>query len=259
LSQDQSGAPYELRVPVLVQVRGRKELHRELLTLRGRRLRFQFDLPAQPLRLMVDPGFDVFRLLDAREVPPALSGLFGSPRPLVVLSKSAAAQPGWRDMVAGWAARGGQWQVVTDSVLEALPDDRSVLLLGWDNRFTARLPEPLSQAVGEAATLLGDPLVRDQDSLVLVGSHPDNADRQLAWIAVDDPAVLPLLARKLPHYGKYGYLVFRDGKPRLKGQWPVTDSPLWVTLPGAGEVPPPVVPSEPPLTAAIDADTGRSP
>jgi hypothetical protein len=79
----------------------------------------------------------------------------------------------------------------------------------------------------------------------------------MVWIAADDPGVLPVLARKLPHYGKYGYLVFRDGQVRLKGQWPVTDSPLWVTLPGGAEVPPPVVPPRPPLTESIEEAGAR--
>ena len=50
----------------------------------------------------------------------------------------------------------------------------------------------------------------------------------LGWLAAADPAALPGLARKLPHYGKYGYLVFTGAAPdnRLKGQWPPGDSPL---------------------------------
>jgi hypothetical protein len=47
-------------------------------------------------------------------------------------------------------------------------------------------------------------------------------------VAAATPAAIPGLARKLPHYGKYGYLTFTGDGPdnRLKGQWPPGDSAL---------------------------------
>jgi hypothetical protein len=43
---------------------------------------------------------------------------------------------------------------------------------------------------------------------------------------------MPGLARKLPHYGKYGYLGFEGEEPTnvLKGEWPVVSSPLSVPV-----------------------------
>ena len=56
------------------------------------------------------------------------------------------------------------------------------------------------------------------------------AGRPLGLIATGTPAALPGLARKLPHYGKYGYLAFTGNEPsnRLKGQWPAGESRLQV-------------------------------
>jgi hypothetical protein len=47
-------------------------------------------------------------------------------------------------------------------------------------------------------------------------------------IAADLAAALPGLGRKIPHYHKYSYLAFEGDEPqnRLKGRWPVTDSPM---------------------------------
>ena len=41
------------------------------------------------------------------------------------------------------------------------------------------------------------------------------------------------LARKVPHYGKYTHLLFEGAEATnvLKGQWPVTASPLAADLP----------------------------
>jgi len=58
--------------------------------------------------------------------------------------------------------------------------------------------------------------------------HPDDADLAVGWIGAGRPASLPGLARKLPHYGKYSYLVFSGDEPTnvAKGQWPVLGSPM---------------------------------
>jgi hypothetical protein len=81
----------------------------------------------------------------------------------------------------------------------------------------------------------------------------DRNDHPLGWIAVGDAAALPGLARKLPHYGKYGYLVFGGQAPdnRLKGQWPASDSRLTVWM--TDERPPLAVPPRAPLTAVLDS------
>ena len=75
------------------------------------------------------------------------------------------------------------------------------------------------------ATVAGQKIDPKGASLVLTR---ELAGRPLGWIAAGEPAALPGLARKLPHYGKYGYLVFQGAAPdnRLKGQWSPGDSDL---------------------------------
>lgn len=74
-------------------------------------------------------------------------------------------------------------------------------------------------------------------------SRQTDATMQVAWeswldtLKARDPQLrvqyddAPLLA-KLPHYGKYSYLVFNSvsGENVAKGQWEVTDSPLVVNF-----------------------------
>ena len=67
-----------------------------------------------------------------------------------------------------------------------------------------------------------------------------------------EPAALPGLAGKLPHYGKYSYLVFKGEAPenRVKGQWPVQASRLMVWL--SDRHPRLTTPPLPPLTRVLD-------
>ena len=46
-------------------------------------------VPAQPLRLDIDPEFDIFRRLDREEMPPALSQALGAKKMLILLPASA--------------------------------------------------------------------------------------------------------------------------------------------------------------------------
>jgi hypothetical protein len=51
-------------------------------------------------------------------------------------------------------------------------------------------------------------------------------------VASDRVGALPGLARKLPHYGKYGYLGFEGPEPTnvAKGEWLVARSPLSILV-----------------------------
>ena len=56
------------------------------LPLDARAADFVIELTAPPLRLALDPEFDLFRRLAPGENPPSLSSLFGAARGLIVLS-----------------------------------------------------------------------------------------------------------------------------------------------------------------------------
>jgi len=56
-------------------------------------------------------------------------------------------------------------------------------------------------------------------------------------VTADPPTAVPGLARKLPHYGRYGYLGFRGEAPDnvLKGTFAAVDSPLVRILDAKGD------------------------
>lgn len=260
LEQTQAGPAYALAVPVVVQLAG-GATYETTIPMSGKRGAFTLDPPARPLRLLVDPRFDLFRRLDRREVPPSLDQLFGSDKLLLVLPAGAPRKlrDAYRALATGWAGRDGQ--VVWDRDLEALPRDRPVWLMGWKNRLLGASAKALqSQGItlgdGEV-TRAGERLAGPNQSVVLVARHPGNAELALGWLASNDPAAFPGLARKLPHYGKYSYLVFNGEGPTntLKGQWQVQDSPLSVVL-APGPIPPLKLAPRPALSAVARARPG---
>ncbi len=233
IAQTQAEPPFPLQVPLVIHLADGGLVQRHL-PMDARTLDFELELPAAPLRLALDPGFDLFRHLAPGENPPSLSALFGAERGLLVL---AAAEPAdlaaaYRQLGKAWIAKEPGWELITDADLDRLPEDRPVWLFGWSNRFLPLLGSPdLGLDIEQHRLTLGDQVVQgDDDSLALVR---DQASRPLGLIATSTAAAVPGLARKLPHYGKYGYLTFTGTEPtnRLKGQWPPGESSLqqWFT------------------------------
>ncbi len=230
LEQTQEAAPYPLWVPVVIHPeRGAPVGLR--VRLAGRTADFQTDLPSPPLRLAVDPAFDTFREVAPGESPVSLSRLFGSERGLLVLPADAAPEmlAGYRGLAEGWQGGHAGWAMVLDRDTPGLPEDRPVWLLGWENRYLPRFAQDSRgfslDPASRRLTIAGQPVDAQRANPVLTR---EQAGQPLGWIAAASPVALPGLARKLPHYGKYGYLVFDGAAPdnRIKGQWPPGDSGL---------------------------------
>jgi aminopeptidase N len=239
IEQVQAGAAYALRVPVAIRLEGREHAWQTVVPIEGKQKMLELKLPARPLRLVVDPEFDVFRRLDRNEIPPAISQAMGAGQVTIVLP-SAATEPlraAYAELAATWKSGNPErFTIVADNQLTELPADRTIWLFGWSNRFRPRFDAALADYAfsdrGDAVTIAGTPLDRDSHAVVVMARNPAHPDQALGWLAADQAAALPGLGRKLPHYGRYSYLAFTGDEPTnmLKGQWPVVHSPLSIDL-----------------------------
>ena len=257
LEQSQDDPAYRLQVPVAVQLEGRDDALRHELLMSEKNLEVNLTFPTRPIRFAVDPEFDLFRRLDTAEIPPALGELFGSDQALFVLP--ATAPDTLREAYRGLVSHFGAGRVITDTNAEPLPADRPVWILGWENRHRAALAHELL-AVGvsfepQGVRIHGELRDRDEECVVLVGRRTGGESAALAWIGCENPKAFAGLTRKLPHYGKYGYLSFAGSQPRnvLKGQWRVSASPLNVTLRPTPDDHPLRLEQRPSLIDTIDA------
>ena len=235
LEQQQPGKPYTISIPIAVHMQGAEHAFQTVLRMESKLQAFEVSVAGKPLRVDVDPEFDVFRRLHAREIPAALSQGFGAPK-ILVLIPSAAPQgrkDAYLQMAQSWQkTQEGQWQIKSDSEVEKLPKDRTIWLLGWENKFRTALQKHLVahnvSITNNKVQLNGEQYSRQKHSVLLTSRHPGNETQTLVWLAADNTAALPGLIRKLPHYGKQSYLVFSGDEPEniVKGQWAVTDSPM---------------------------------
>jgi len=74
-------------------------------------------------------------------------------------------------------------------------------------------------------------------SLVYTIPNPLNNAFTLGFIGTNVKPAVPGLTRLLPHYGKYSFLGFEGERPNnvLKGNFPAINSPLFYSIPYAGE------------------------
>ena len=244
LEQTQPGEPYRLRVPVAVTVEGAAEATVSVLEMASRTAEATFArLRGRPLRVDVDPAFDLFRRLDRSEIPPALSQALGAEKTLVLLPSGAppALAAAYRTLADALNQSGpGAVEIREDREVAELPRDRAVFLLGWENRFLAALRGALAgsdAAIGEGDVRLErTTLPRAGHAFALTVRHPADPALTLSWIALDAPAAAEPLGRKLPHYHKFSYLAFEGAEATnvAKGRWPVTASPLSAVLATGG-------------------------
>jgi len=236
LSQQDVDSPFPLEIPIAVTVEGRQKALWHVEPTCGASCEIEIPCPGRPLRVDIDPEFDLMRRLDPREVPPAVSTLMGADNPLFILPSHAAAAEieAWKDLARSWAAP-KEARMISDSEVEAFPQG-AFWILGRNNRFAEeivwRLEEQGVHFEGENLILGAEELPAKGHSLLLIARDPLEPKIAAGFISADPVEAIPGLARKLPHYQKYSYLAFKGEEPSntLKGMWTPIASPLVLKL-----------------------------
>ncbi|QIK39213.1 M1 family peptidase [Caldichromatium japonicum] len=230
IDQTQADPPFPLRIPIAIEFASGERL---MQWVEGdtRTIEFELTLTQAPTHLALDPDCELFRTLAPGEWPATLSAILGAEDGLILIP-AAAPEPlksQYRALAEFWGATHPGWQVGEDDSLERLPPEPAVWLLGWENRYLsvfAEGDEGLALDAGARRLRLPEGTVDPEgDSLVLTRMH---RGQPIAWLATRLPEALPALARKVPHYGRYSYLVFAGPQAtnRIKGLWPPGESPL---------------------------------
>jgi len=213
--------PFTFDLPVLVTLQGEPVARREVAHIDAARHELRYRYATRPLRVDIDPEYDVLRYLDPTEQPPALNRLFGSSDAWLVLPSSAPAaeREAWQALANAWQARYPGLRVVGDTEAGSLPAGSDRLLLGWNNALLGSARSGFTredQRLDASALVLGPTrYAADSHSVLLVDTDAEGITT--GFIGAPDPASIRLLAQKLTHYGSYGRLVFdRDGSNRIR-------------------------------------------
>ncbi len=220
--QIQKMSPYHLQIPYLVQFEdGTIVTLTDSMT--GRRLSIQRSFNKKPMRLAIDPSFDLFRQLENSEIPNSLSQLFVSKKLLIILPTNAPKDlvQAYRTIAEGWAQGARNITIRDDSDITTLPE-HDIFIFGRANRFKELFADKIQQQA-----LNGGP-----SSFALVQAHGRSKQLRAGHLVLENSVAAAGMARKLPHYGKYSYVQFSGATPSIitKGEWPVFSRSLQKNL-----------------------------
>ncbi len=230
---------YDLRVPVRIGWEDPLAESTRVVPLSERTAACTFSVKRPPDWVAVDPDFDVLRKIDASEIPPAISRTLGADTAVVVIADGLTpeATAAYEVLANDWDT-GAKLGILREAGLPAVfAPGVPLWLLGRGplaGRLLASMSEegcvpPAGSASGWIIAGSEQPAGRDA---VIAGGTPAQP-----WTLVDVAAAdgIATVGRKIPHYGKYSYLLFEGGKNVVKGSWDVRSSPLRATFAGGAK------------------------
>jgi len=251
--QNQPGPAYFLTLPVATWFVGvpQPAIERVRLDKKEQTLHLQIPEGKEPAAVMLDPYTELFRRLGAKEIPPSIGATYGESR----LSRILPEKEEYPDVLLGYhqfaqaLAEDHPGPLLDDNLLSPVPNG-GLWVFGRNNQYGLRHLQ--AQLEAEGVELNDDGVLMDGErfpwkdhSFVFSLRRPGNRKGSVTWLIAGKGESIPGLLRKLPHYGKYGFLVFEGDAPQnvFKKVWESSHAGL-IKIFQPGERP---LPSQPPL------------
>ena len=219
----QEGDVYQLLLPV--EVDEGLEKRRLFLEASKRRSPFSVEVPRIPLKLTLDPDDHLFRRLYPEEIAPALNALLEDREKIFVVSDQGDEES--RKIYFELARKtkeqkGGEILSLKELTEEKLRNS-SVMLLGesWKSPIVSKLisniPKPIEHKEG-SFFIKGERVEEGEDSLLLTFPNPLQPGK---WVTVYFGRTVSALsrARYIFFYGWNSYILFRNGRPKERGDF----------------------------------------
>lgn len=233
LSQKGTEKPFILDVPIYIYLKGSNIVERSVLKLTESTQKYSLTFTEIPVRIDIDPMFDVMRIVDSEEVPPTLSQILGSKRWTIILPKKSKSYYYYKNLAISWIEmyekQGIQIEIVNDTKIETIPDNQSVWVLGKDNMFSETLDLKTIYSKSLSEELIGKiDSLNSNETIVYTISNPNNKKETIGYINSNSPEIVGQLTMKFMHYGNFSFIGFKGKylQNSLKGNFPILDSPL---------------------------------
>ncbi|MEN8120703.1 MAG: M1 family aminopeptidase [Bacteroidota bacterium] len=249
LKQVQKENVFNINIPIVVYLEGEDKVIEEKVTLNKREQVFSLIFDKKPLRIDIDPQFQIMRRLDRKEVPASLSQVFGEKEAIIILPGNSRHLNAYTALAKMWQktqeAQGKKLAIVTDTKISSVPTDKAVWILGFENKFKGyvNIAEKYSTSLG-SKKLEQINKMKKEGALIYAVPNPNNVYQSVGFIGANNDDAIAALSRKLLHYGKYSYLGFESEKATntLKGLLPALDSPMNYIIDDKAEINAVIVP-----------------
>ena len=230
----QSGQVYAF--PLSLRLENTRDSVTINLRVKEERTPFNITVSGKPRRLLLDPDADLFRILPREELPPSVNLVKGSRRLAVIRAGNCRADAATLSKLLQSMGHGKVPVQGEDKVAPGELGGHDLLICGIPRRPWL-LPEfsgPVSVAAHSFA-IESTSFESPGDALFAVGQSRVDAGRVAALFHPLSAAAGSECMPKITHYGKYGYLAFRDGKNLVKGSFPGQGGGAVVHFPGADD------------------------
>ncbi|MBW2266690.1 MAG: ChaN family lipoprotein, partial [Deltaproteobacteria bacterium] len=193
----QKGEVYPLLIPVSLYTETGKRM--QFVHVKKSKEKISLLLDEMPNKVVIDENYEIMRQLAPEEISPVLAGIMGKQKLTVVVSS------GQRSI----------YQPIIDAlgienITYATPDKitfskikkNSFLIAGYDNTTVNML--------------FGRQAVPKDGVRIKVYKNPYNASERIALLHAKNKTEAQAVQRKIPHYGKYTELAFRNGRNTYK-------------------------------------------
>ena len=165
--------------------------------------------------VIVDDDYHIMRTLDESEMDMTIRHLLGESKFGFVIPEKTDEWVNLAQLFNGHIDADNKLSlfILTDKILE-IP----MVYLGV-------IPEKLKYLKSNGSMEIYKQSMTSDDHSLVWAFKQDNEQSGLLVYSSNQRELIPL-ARKIPHYGKYGYLIFENGKNITKGNHEVIESPL---------------------------------
>jgi hypothetical protein len=227
--QIQSEPAFTLKLPVAVWLTSKQKPIIKNISISKKKQITLIPFESKPLKVMLDPYYEVFRRLNPKEIPPSLGKAYGAAIKSTVFPENNIPN----ELLSGYKLFNKSLETTSSpphtsfgNKPQSISTTSNVWVFGKNNKLSKKIKTQLNRYEVEVneqgVTLEGNNFNWENNSFVFVVSSHESDNEQLVWIVTQSKRSIPGLIRKLPHYGKYGYLVFEGDEPKnvIKGTWP---------------------------------------
>lgn len=193
----QQGEAYQLHVPVTLYAKSGKK--RLFIEIKNSKEKVNLTLDEPPNKVLIDENYTFMRELTDEEIPPVLASIMGKGNLTSVVSANQGAK--YRPVIEGLGIDNITY-IAPDKITFAQMKDSSLLIAGYDNAL--------------ADTLFGVQAIPEDGVRLKVYKNPYNITERIVLLHVKNKAEAKAVKQKLPHYGKYTELAFKDGQNTAK-------------------------------------------
>ncbi|HIE15525.1 MAG TPA: hypothetical protein EYP69_01230, partial [Bacteroidales bacterium] len=177
LQQLQDQKAFFVDIPIMIATE--KSIKSFVVNMSKKEQEFQLIIDDKPLKLAVDPQYDVFRLLSPKEVPPTLSKIWGSEENIIILPVKDPNLNIYQTFANQWVATDNdEFEIVMDKDITVLPRNKTVWILGFENKFAKNINEELiknhSLIKQDSVIFLGKKNVKKDNSFIFTLFDKDN-------------------------------------------------------------------------------------